>query len=356
SAGPSMLPIEVMCNIKKELTNWSNLGISVMEISHRSKEFIFLVTQIQNNLRKLLNIPLHYKILFCYGGARGQFSAIPGNLMKSPYLVADYIDGGYWSHAAIQEAKKYCVPNILKIKTNVNNMKAIIPMKNWNISENSQYLHFCANETIDGIAINEEPCFDNKIVIADLSSTFLSHPININSYSIIYASSQKNIGIAGFTVLIIREDLLNIHGNSFIPSILNYKILFDNNSMFNTPPTFSWYISGLVFDWLKNQGGLIAIDKINKIKSDFLYNFIDKSDFYYNNIEKNNRSKMNVTFKLTNNNLENLFLQESKKIGLLALNGHRSVGGLRASIYNAMPIKGVKKLIDFMKYFEYRYG
>ncbi|MBK4775325.1 phosphoserine transaminase [Candidatus Pantoea edessiphila] len=355
SAGPAMLPTEVLSRVKEELLNWKNIGVSVMEISHRSKEFINMAEKTIQDLRELLKIPSNYKILFCHGGARAHFAAIPANLLGT-FLSADYIDGGYWANKSIQEAKKYCIPNVINVKNINNNIHAITPMKHWNISDNSAYLHYCPNETIDGIAIHEQPQFENKVIIADLSSSILSCPINVDNYGVIYASAQKNIGIAGLTIVIIKENLLNIRVNPYLPSILNYNILSKNKSMFNTPPTFAWYLSGLVFSWLKAQGGLLEMSKINKKKSDILYKTIDKSDLYQNNISKKNRSYMNITFTLTNYSLENLFLKKSFEAGLIALKGHRAIGGIRASIYNAMPLDGVNTLIDFMRYFESKYG
>lgn len=353
SAGPSMLPVEVLLKAKKELLNWNKLGISIMEISHRSKEFINLTEQIDENIRTLLQIPNTYKVLFCHGGGRGQFAAIPLNLLKK-HQSADYIDSGYWSKSAIQEAKKYCYPNIINVQITVNKTIKIIPMKHWKLNINSKYIHYCPNETIDGIAIEEEPIF-NKPVIADLSSSILSKPININHYDLIYASAQKNIGPSGITLVIIKKNLLG-YARKELPSILNYQLLAKNNSMFNTPSTFSWYLSGLVFQWLKKEGGLEKISLVNKMKSDLLYSTIDKSDFYCNNVFTDNRSKMNIPFKLIDCNLDEFFLKESFKEGFFGLKGHKVLGGMRASIYNAMPLEGVKELTKFMGFFEKKYG
>ncbi|MXP67497.1 3-phosphoserine/phosphohydroxythreonine transaminase [Pantoea sp. Aalb] len=354
SSGPAMLPIEVLNHAKKELINWHGLGASIMEISHRSKEFINLAEEVEQNLRDLLNIPVNYKVLFCQGGARGQFSVIPGNLLDHA-TTADYIDSGYWSHCAITEAKKLCLPNIINVKIKRNNKQAILPMNKWKLSDEAAYVHFCPNETIDGISIEEEPNFNDKNFVADLSSTIMSRPIDVRRYGMFYAGAQKNIGPAGLTVVVIRDDLLG-KAKQWVPSILNYKILADNNSMFNTPPTFLLYLSGLVFKWLKDKGGLTEIYKINKEKANLLYNIIDSSDFYHNDVAVENRSKMNVPFQLENSRLDNLFIEESNKVGLLSLRGHRIVGGMRASIYNAMPLKGVKLLTEFMIDFERRYG
>ncbi|XBC38486.1 MAG: 3-phosphoserine/phosphohydroxythreonine transaminase [Buchnera aphidicola (Melaphis rhois)] len=355
SAGPAMLPIEVLKKARLELCNWKNSGKSVMEISHRSKEFTLILEELECNIRSLLNIPSHYKVLFCHGGARGQFSAIPINLLRNN-LYPDYINSGYWSYSAAMESKKYCIPNIINVRQILNKKNCIFPMKDWKINNKNAYLHYCPNETIEGIAIYEEPKFDdNIIVIGDFSSTLFSRTIHLEKYSVIYASSQKNIGPAGVTIVIIRQDLLGKSRN-ICPSILNYETLFKNNSMFNTPATFSLYLSGLVLKWLKKLGGLKKIEKINKKKAKLLYNTIDSTNFYINDVANHNRSLMNVTFTITDNNLHKLFLKKSHEFGLHYLNGHSAVGGLRASIYNAMPIEGIISLTNFMKNFEKEYG
>lgn len=355
SAGPAMMPVEVLRRAEQELCNWNGLGTSVMEISHRGKEFMQVAAQAEQDLRSLLKVPENYKILFCHGGARAQFAAVPLNLLGDNN-TADYMDGGYWAHSAINEAQKYCTPNVVDIKTTDDNgLQAIKPMREWTLSDNAAYVHYCPNETIDGIAIDEEPDFGDKIVVADLSSTILSRPIDVSRYGVIYAGAQKNIGPAGITVVIVREDLLG-KARQELPSILDYTVLAENDSMFNTPPTFAWYLSGMVFKWLKEQGGLVEIEKRNKDKADLLYSAIDSSDFYRNGVALQNRSRMNVPFQMANPALDPLFLQEAKAIGLVALKGHRVAGGMRASIYNAMSIEGVKALTDFMADFERRHG
>ncbi|WP_343183358.1 3-phosphoserine/phosphohydroxythreonine transaminase [Buchnera aphidicola] len=353
SSGPSMLPIEVMIQAKKEFYNWNNIGSSVLEISHRSKEFLKLIKNSKKNLRNLLNIPKNYEILFCHGGARGQFSSIPMNLTKKKDIV-DYIYSGHWSYQAAKESKKYCNTNIINVSYVKNKKKFILPMKKWKINNQSKYIHYCPNETIEGISIDEEPNFKNKNIIGDFSSTLLSRKINIKKYSLIYASAQKNIGTSGITIIIIKKKLIKSK-NKYIPSILNYKIMLENNSIYNTPTNFSWYLSNLVFIWLKKIGGLKEIEKRNIEKSKLLYKKIDNSDFYINNITKKNRSCMNVIFQLKNSKLNNLFLKESNLNNLYALNNHKLFGGMRASIYNAMPIDGVKSLVKFMSYFEKKY-
>ncbi|GAB3407111.1 3-phosphoserine/phosphohydroxythreonine transaminase [Erwinia aphidicola] len=349
-----MLPVEVLRRAEQELCNWQGLGTSVMEISHRSKEFIQVAEEAEKDFRDLLKIPSNYKVLFCHGGARAQFAAVPMNLLGQ-HSTADYIDGGYWAASAVKEAQKYCTPNVIDAKTTVAGLRGIKPMSEWALSDNSAYVHFCPNETIDGIAIHETPDFGDKVVVADLSSTILSTPLDVSRYGVIYAGAQKNIGPAGLTLVVVREDLLG-QARKELPSILDYKVLAENESMFNTPPTFAWYLSGLVFKWLKEQGGVHELDKRNQAKADLLYGTIDSSDFYRNDVAVANRSRMNVPFQLADSALDKLFIDESFAAGLHALKGHRVVGGMRASIYNAMPLEGVKALTDFMVDFERRHG
>jgi phosphoserine aminotransferase len=354
SSGPAMLPVEVLRRAEQELTNWHGLGTSVMEISHRSKEFIAVAEAAEQDFRDLLKIPSNYKVLFCHGGARAQFAAIPGNLLGDA-KSADYIDGGYWAHSAIKEAEKYCTPNTIDVKTTLDGKRALLPMREWQLNDDAAYVHFCPNETIDGIAIDEEPDFGDKVVVADLSSTIMSRPIDVSRYGVIYAGAQKNIGPAGLTLVVVREDLLG-KAQRYVPSILDYKVLAENESMFNTPPTFAWYLSGLVFKWLKEKGGVAEMDKVNQAKADLLYGVIDNSNFYRNDVAAANRSRMNVPFQLADAALDKVFLDESLQAGLHALKGHRVVGGMRASIYNAMPLEGVKTLTEFMIDFERRHG
>ncbi|MEJ4043352.1 3-phosphoserine/phosphohydroxythreonine transaminase [Erwinia sp. SLM-02] len=354
SSGPAMLPVEVLRRAEQELCNWQGLGTSVMEISHRSKEFIQVAEEAEKDFRDLLKIPSNYKVLFCHGGARAQFAAVPMNLLGS-HNTADYVDGGYWAASAVKEAQKYCTPNVINAKTTVDGLRGITPMSSWALSDDAAYVHYCPNETIDGIAISETPDFGDKLVVADLSSTILSSPIDVSRYGVLYAGAQKNIGPAGLTLVVVREDLLG-QARKELPSILDYKVLADNDSMFNTPPTFAWYLSGLVFKWLKEQGGVAEMDKRNQLKADLLYGTIDSSDFYRNDVALANRSRMNVPFQLADASLDKLFLEESFAQGLHALKGHRVVGGMRASIYNAMPLEGIKTLTDFMIDFERRHG
>ncbi|QJC29145.1 3-phosphoserine/phosphohydroxythreonine transaminase [Enterobacteriaceae endosymbiont of Plateumaris rustica] len=352
SPGPATLPHKVLLKAQNELINWNNLNVSVMEISHRSKYFINLVEEFENNLRILMNIPTTYKILFFQGGARTQFAAIPMNLLNYNQN-ADYANIGYWSYKAMEEAKKYCIPNIIYTRKIINNILYIKPMDEWLLNNKSIYIHYCSNETIEGIAIHEDPNFKNKIVVVDLSSTILTKEINVSKYGIIYASTQKNVGPSGLTIVIIRDDLIiKKNYRKELPSVLNYKIISDNNSMFNTPSTFSLYLSSLVLKWLKKKGGIKYINKINQKKAKLLYSTIDNSKLYVNNISIKNRSITNIVFKINEKNIENIFLKEAENKGLYFLKGHSILGGIRASIYNAMPIEGVQALVKFMNNFE----
>lgn len=279
---------------------------------------------------------------------------MPLNLLGDK-TTADYIDGGYWAHSAIKEAEKYCTPNTIDVKTTVDGLLGIKPMKEWQLNDDAAYVHYCPNETIDGIAIDETPDFGDKVVIGDYSSTILSGPLDVSRFGVIYAGAQKNIGPAGLTLVIVRDDLLG-KARREVPSILDYTVLAENDSMFNTPPTFAWYLSGLVFKWLKEQGGLVEMHKRNQAKAELLYATIDNSDFYRSRVAHANRSWMNVPFQLADSALDKVFLSEAEAIGLQALKGHRVVGGMRASIYNAMPLAGVRTLTDFMIDFERRHG
>lgn len=349
SAGPAALPKEVMEKAQQEFVDWNDLGTSVMEISHRSKEFIKVAEEAEQDLRDLLNIPSNYKVLFCQGGARAQFAAVPLNLLGEANK-ATYIDAGYWAESAIDEAQKYCQVDTFVAKTAIDGKTAVLPASEWQIAPDAAYVHFCPNETIDGIEISDLPTTD-KPIVADMSSNILSRQIDVSKYGVIYAGAQKNIGPAGICIAIVRDDLLELASN-VVPSFMNYKVLAEKDSMFNTPPTYAWYLSGLVFKWMKEQGGVAEVEKVNQEKAALLYNQIDGSNFYINNVHPNNRSRMNVPFQLAKPELDGLFLQQAAERGMVALKGHRVVGGMRASIYNAMPLEGVQALVDFMKEFE----
>lgn len=354
-AGPGMLPKVVLQQIEASLSNWQGLGISVMEISHRSKEFIACAKEAEQDLRDLLAIPDNYHVLFCQGGAKAQFSLLPLNLLQKTEK-ADYVVSGYWSNSAAKDASLVCQVNPIEIRQTEQNNTTLLPMSQWPLSADTPYLHYCPNETIDGSAIFEEPYFKDKIVFADLSSTILSQPIDVSKYGVVYAGAQKNMGPAGLTLIIVRDDLIaHQPQNETLSSVFNYKMLAEHDSMLNTPPTFVWYVIGLVFKWLKAQGGVTAIAAINQQKAALLYDTIDQSALYHNNIAHENRSRMNVIFTLSDPTLEARFFKEAKQAGFIGLEGHRVIGGVRASLYNAMPIEGVIALTEFMKTFEAKY-
>lgn len=353
SAGPAMLPDAVLQRAQAEMLDWQGLGMSVMEMSHRGKEYLSIAQQAEADLRELLAIPSTYKVLFLQGGASLQFSMIPMNLLRGK-TSADYINTGEWSKKAIKEAQKFCTVNVAASSTETN-FTTIPTRKTWKLNPDAAYVHYTPNETIGGVEFHDIPEVGDVPLVADMSSTLLSRPIDVSKFGLIYAGAQKNIGPAGMAIVIVREDLIG-QPLPHTPSMLDYDIHAKNNSMYNTPPTYTWYLAGLVFKWLKENGGLSAMAAINKRKADALYTAIDQSSFYNNPVEKCSRSWMNVPFTLANPALDNTFLAEAKKEGLVALAGHRSVGGMRASIYNAMPEKGVQKLISFMADFEKRYA
>lgn len=353
-AGPAMLPVEVMQQAQQEFINWHGQGCSVMEISHRSKPFIQLAAAAEQDLRDLLTIPTNYKVLFMHGGGRGQFSAVPLNLLQAG-KSADYIVSGAWSLAAVEEAQKFgqIKAQDIRLKTD-DQLRSLVDAANWQINEKAAYVHCCPNETVDGLEFTDLPNTTVPIV-ADLSSTILSRPIDVSRYGVIYAGAQKNIGPSGLTLAIVREDLLP-DSNAAIPAVLDYRLAAENESMFNTPPTYAWYLAGLVFKWLKQQGGITAMAERNALKANTLYQFIDQSDFYRNDVDALYRSWMNVPFFLADEKLNDIFIAQAEQNGLLALKGHRMVGGMRASIYNAMPLEGVQTLVSFMREFERVHG
>lgn len=348
SAGPAKLPEEVMRNAQSEFLNWQDTGMSVMEISHRSKEFMALANHMEATLREIMSIPDNYKVLFVHGGASLQFTGVPMNLTQ-PNDTVDYVNTGVWSTKAIKEASRYV--NVNTVATAEN---SIPDESGWKVSDNAKYLHICQNETITGVEFQTVPKTD-KLIVADFSSTILSRPINVNDYGVIYAGAQKNIGPAGLAIVIVREDLIG-EARADTPNLMNWKTYADNESMFNTPSTFAWYLASSVFDWVKNQGGVKAMGIVNQRKAHKIYAAVDASDFYYNEVDPQVRSWMNVTFKLKNSELDSVFLEESKAAGLLSLKGHKAYGGMRASIYNAMPEAGVDALVEFMKRFEQKYA
>lgn len=353
SAGPAMLPEAVLEQAKEELLDWQGSGMSVMEMSHRSKEYLSIAEQAEADLRELLNIPDNYKVLFLQGGASTQFAMVPLNLLRGSNQ-ADYFNTGLWSEKAVAEAKKYCQVN-LAVDAKANKYTTVPPRKDWKCNSQAAYLHYTPNETINGLEFHTIPEVAVPIA-ADMSSTLLSRPLEVSKFALIYAGAQKNIGPAGLTIVIIRDDLIDIVMGG-APTMLSYKTHIENSSMYNTPPTYAWYIAGLVFKWLKNLGGLEEMGKRNQRKAEMLYAAIDGSEgFYKNPVDPAYRSWMNVPFALADDHLNDPFLKEAKQAGLVTLAGHRSVGGMRASIYNAMPEEGVKALIDFMNDFATRKG
>ncbi len=352
-AGPASMPTAVLERAGSELLDWQGLGASVMEISHRSADYIEMAERAEVNLRKLMNIGDDYAVLFLQGGAALQFSAIPLNLLNGG--TADYLNTGTWSEKAYKEAKRYEALGLGKINLVAQGDGSDVPdVSTWQLSDNASYFHYCPNETIHGVQIFDTPKV-NAPIVADFSSCILSEPINVNDFGLIYAGAQKNIGPAGLTLVIVRKELME-QASAWCPSILTYKNQADNDSMLNTPATYSWYLAGLVFEWLLEQGGVEAIADINRTKAQTLYQAIDDSQFYLNKVNPKHRSIMNVPFQLANPELDKLFLEKSKQAGLLNLKGHRAVGGMRASIYNAITLEQVQALVAFMKDFEKTYG
>jgi phosphoserine aminotransferase len=352
AAGPAVLPEEVLVQARDELLDWNQGGMSVMEISHRSKAFVGIAAEAEADLRELLGVPKNYKVLFLQGGATGQFSFIPMNLARAD-SVADYINTGQWSKKAISEAKRYCKVNVIAdVGGAYNDVPAAGALK---VSPGAAYLHYTPNETIGGVEFPYVPASGTVPLVADMSSTILSGPIDVSKFGLIYAGAQKNIGPSGLVLVIVRDDLIG-KAQPGTPSVFDYKAMADDNSMLNTPPTFAWYMAGLVFKWLKRQGGLVAMAERNNKKAQLLYSAIDSSGFYKNPVAVHARSRMNVPFTLPKPELDKVFLDEAGKVGLKNLEGHRSVGGMRASIYNAMPVAGVEALVAFMREFQRQHG
>jgi len=353
SAGPAVLPKVVLEQAREELLDWHGSGMSVMEMSHRGKEFLSIAEQAEADLRGLLAIPENYRVLFLQGGATSQFSMVPLNLLRGKQQ-ADYINTGAWSKKAIAEAGRFCEVNVAASAED-SRFTTIPAVESWQLNPNAAYVHYTPNETIGGVEFHQVPDTGEVPLVADMSSTILSRPIDVSRYGVIYAGAQKNIGPAGLTVVIVRDDLVG-ETMAGTPSMFDYKLHADNGSMLNTPPTFSWYLAGLVFAWLKQQGGLAAMAEINERKSGRLYAAVTGSAFYGSPVDVACRSWMNVPFTLADANLDSEFLAQAGTAGLLNLKGHRSVGGMRASIYNAMPEAGVAALIDFMDEFERTHG
>ncbi|VEI57359.1 phosphoserine aminotransferase [Pasteurella multocida] len=348
SAGPAMIPSEVLAQAQAEFTNWQNQHTSVMEVSHRGKLFMELASQSVQDFRKLYRIPDNYQILFLQGGARGQFAAIPMNLLKENGKAL-YLTSGHWSATAAKEARLFGEIDEINILEQNDELK-VGKLDFSDIAEQYDYVHYCPNETISGVEIFDVPNVGNAVLVADMSSNILSREIDISKFGLIYAGAQKNLGPAGITLVIVREDLIG-HARKSTPTIWNYEVQKNADSMINTPPTFAWYLCALVFKYLLSIGGLPEVQKRNQAKAELLYQYLDQSDFYRNPVAKQNRSLMNVTFTTGNDELNAKFVAEATAAGLHALKGHKVLGGMRASIYNAMPIQGVEALICFMKKF-----
>ena len=347
------MPVEVLEKAKWELVNWHDAGMSVMEMSHRGKEFVAIAAEAEASLRKLMAIPANYKVLFLQGGATMHFSGVPMNLLGAA-KSADYVNTGEWAKKAMAEAGKFCAVNVVASSED-RNFTYVPKQSTWKLDPGAAYVHVCTNETIGGLEFHWTPDTGKVPLVADMSSHILSKPIDVSRYGLIYAGAQKNIGPAGLVVVIVREDLFG-RALPDTPNVLNYKLMAEADSMINTPPTFSVYLAGLTFKWILERGGLKGIEKLNIRKSKLLYDYIDGQDFYSNPIAKEDRSRMNVPFRLRDDKLDAKFLQEAEARGLSQLKGHRSVGGMRASIYNAMPIEGVEALVEFMEEFRARHA
>ncbi len=353
AAGPAMLPLEVLEQARDELTDWRGSGMSVMEISHRSKAFMGVAQEAENLLRELLGVPSGYKVLFLQGGATGQFSAIPMNLTAADSSV-DYLNTGAWSKKAIGEARRYCKVNVAADEA-ASNYNTAPEQRSLRLTAGAAYVHYTPNETIGGVEFAYVPDTGAVPLVADMSSTILSRPIEVAKFGLLYAGTQKNIGPSGLCVVIVREELIG-KARPGTPAVWDFKAMAAEGSMLNTPPTFGWYFAGLVFKWLQSQGGLAVVGERNRIKAERLYRAIDESGFYRNPVANNCRSWMNVPFTLAQPELDSAFLTQAAAAGLTNLEGHRSVGGMRASLYNAMPLAGVDALIGFMQDFQRRHG
>ena len=353
SPGPAVLPEPVLRKAAAEMLDWHGSGMSVMEMSHRGKEFISIADKAQADLRTLLAIPANYKVLFLQGGAIAENAVVPMNLLRGR-SAADYVNTGEWSKKSIKEAKKYCEVRIAASAED-RNFTYVPAQDTWKPSKDAAYLHVCTNETIGGVEYQWTPDTGEIPLVADMSSHILSRVIDVAKYGVIYAGAQKNMGSAGLTVVIVRDDLLD-RALPITPSVFHWKEQAEADSMLNTPATYAIYVAGLVFEWLMEQGGVAAIEKRNIAKARLLYDYLDRTAFYLSPVRKEDRSRMNVPFKLRDETLDEAFLKGAKERGMVQLKGHRSVGGMRASIYNAMPAEGVQTLVEYMKEFEKRHG
>ena len=352
-SGPAMLVPAVLEQARAELLDWHGKGMSVMEMSHRGKEFVAIAAEAEADLRSLLAIPANYKVLFLQGGATAQFAAVPMNLLRGKG-EADFVLTGEWTRKAFAEAKKYCRPNVAATAED-RNFTYVPKRESWKLSPEAAYVHVCTNETIGGVEYHWTPDTGDVPLVSDMSSHILSRPVDVSRYGLIFAGAQKNIGPAGLVIVIVREDLIG-HALPDTPNILDFKLQADADSMLNTPPTFALYLSGLTFKWLLAKGGLAAMERENVAKAERLYACLDAIDFYSTPVAKEDRSRMNVPFRLRDASLDAKFLAEAEARGLSQLKGHRSVGGMRASIYNAMPIEGIDALVGFLGDFARRHG
>ena len=350
SAGPAMLPAEVLARAGDEMLDWHGSGMCVMEMSHRGKEFISIAEQAEADLRELLSIPAGYKVLFLQGGATLQFAQVPMNLLRGKGK-ADYVLTGEWSKKAIKEARNYCDAAVAATSEDRNFTYA---PKQWDVRADAAYVHYCSNETIGGVEFHQAPSAPVPLV-ADASSHFMSRPIEVAKFGLIYAGAQKNVGPAGLTIVIVREDLIGATAKG-TPTVMDYKLQADADSMLNTPATYAIYIAGLVFKWMKQLGGLREIERRSVEKAKLLYDFLDASRFFGNPVAREDRSRMNVPFTLWDSRLDEAFLKGAAERGMVQLKGHRSVGGMRASLYNAMPLEGVQHLVAYLKEFEQKHG
>jgi phosphoserine aminotransferase len=359
-AGPATLPEEVLRQAADEMLDWHGSGMSVMEMSHRGKEFISIYEAAERDFRELLSVPANYRILFMQGGGLGQNAIVPMNLLgdKAQPATVDFVHTGSWSGKSLKEARRYCNVNVAA-SSESSKFSTIPPRDTWKLSKDAAYVHICTNETIDGVEYQFVPDVaadtNNAPLVADMSSHILSRPVDVSKYGVIYAGAQKNIGPAGVVIVIVRDDLIG-HALPICPSAFDWKLVAENNSMYNTPPTYGIYIAGLVFQWLKRQGGVAAMEKRNIEKANLLYGYLDSTDFYVTRVDKSCRSRMNAPFFLRDESLNDAFLAGAKENGLLQLKGHKSVGGMRASIYNAMSLQGVQALVDYLKAFEKKHG
>ena len=353
SAGPAVLPEEVLRRAAEEMLDWHGSGMSVMEMSHRGKEFIGIAHKAESDLRSLLAVPDNYKVLFLAGGATLQFAQVPMNLLRGR-AAADYVNTGEWSTKSIREARKYTTVGIAASSED-RKFTYVPPQASWTLTSGAAYVHVCTNETIGGVEYHWTPDTGDVPLVADMSSHLLSRAVDVARYGVIYGGAQKNMGPAGLTVVIVRDDLLD-RALPITPSAFHWKAQAEADSMLNTPPTYAIYIAGLVFEWALAQGGIAALEARNVAKAAVLYDYLDRSAFYVNPVQKEDRSRMNVPFRLRDASLDEAFLKGAEARGMVQLKGHRSVGGMRASIYNAMPIEGVRALVDYMADFERTHG